>query len=374
MSSTPTLFKPIKVGKNTLHHRIALAPLTRMRADKNLVPTEPVVEYYKQRATKGGLLITEATAISPKAGGYIFTPGIFSKEQISAWKKVTDAVHSKGGFICLQIWALGRATTSKNLPEGHKQPVSASPIAIQGISTRGSPYEVPRALTVDEIKEIVQDFANAAQNAITAGFDYVEIHSANGYLLDQFINTSSNKRTDQYGGSIENRTRFSLEVVEAVAKAIGPERTAVRYSPWSQFQDMQDDTPVETWSYIVNQLQKNIPDLAYVHFTEPRADHRIDAPKDDQSNDTLDPFRNIWKGPFIRAGNYTYDYETAYTVAEQSPNTLIAFGRAYIANPDLVERVKNHWPFNKYNRSTFYTPGEKGYTDYPFFNEQTPKL
>ncbi|KAI9302485.1 hypothetical protein BJ944DRAFT_242317 [Cunninghamella echinulata] len=374
-STTPALFTPIKVGKHILKHRIALAPLTRLRADANLVPTESVVDYYQQRATEGGLLITEATAISETAGGYKFSPGIYSEDQIKSWKKVTDAAHAKGSVIFLQMWHLGRATNSSFLPEGHKQPVSASPIRIQGLSNRGVEHEVPRALTIDEIKSITQDFAKAAQNAIIAGFDGIEIHSANGYLLDQFINTSSNKRTDIYGGSIENRARFSLEVIEAVAKAIGPERTAVRFSPWSGFQDMQDDTPVQTWSYIVDYLQKHVPDLAYIHFTEPRVDHRIDAPVESNSNDSLDPFREIWKGTFIRAGNYTYDYNLAYEAAEKSPNTLIAFGRSFIANPDLVERIKNHWPVNKYDRSTFYTPGTKGYTDYPYYNESsTPKL
>ncbi|KAI8078687.1 uncharacterized protein BX664DRAFT_342485 [Halteromyces radiatus] len=370
-ATTTALFTPIKVGQHVLKHRVALAPLTRMRADDNGNPTEQVVEYYKQRATPGGLLITEATAISPYAGAYPHTPGIYTNEHIAAWKKVTDAVHEKEGIIYLQLWHLGRASFSFLLPD-NQTPVSASDISIEGTSPLGAPYQKPRPLEVEEIKSITQDFAQAAKNAIAAGFDGIEIHSANGYLLDQFINTSSNKRTDQYGGSIENRARFSLEVVDAVAKAIGDDKTAVRYSPWSGFQDMKDDTPVATWSYITEQLEKTHPDLAYLHFTEPRVTLFGDAPievKEGEKVDTLDPFRALWSGPFISAGNYTYDPKSVFERAETSPNNLVAVGRAFIANPDLVERLRNNWKLTPYNRATFYTPGPEGYTDYAFYNQ-----
>ncbi|CAO3577325.1 unnamed protein product [Absidia cylindrospora] len=367
-STAPALFTPIKIGQHVLTHRLALAPLTRFRSDANGVPTDVVPTYYQQRATEGGLLITEATAISPYAGGYPGTPGIHTQEQIEAWKKVTAAVHEKKGVIFMQIWHLGRASFSFALPD-NSTPVSASDVAIEGNSPLGAPHEKPRALTVDEIKSITQDYAQAAKNAIDAGFDGVEIHSANGYLLDQFINTSSNKREDNYGGSIENRTRFSLAVVDAVAKAIGDEKTAVRYSPWSGFQDMKDDTPVATWSHITQELEKNHPNLAYLHFTEPRINIMGDSPVDTQDKaDTLDPFRSIWSGPFISAGNYTYDPKSAYDRAETSPNNLVAVGRAFIANPDLVERFRNHWKLTPYDRSTFYSPGPVGYIDYPFYN------
>ncbi|KAI8331504.1 hypothetical protein BC941DRAFT_438562 [Chlamydoabsidia padenii] len=379
-STTPALFTPIKLGQNVLKHRIVLAPLTRFRSDKTGVPTDIVPEYYEQRATEGGLLITEATGISPGAGGYPGTPGIWSKEQIEGWKKTTAAVHKAGGVIFMQLWHLGRASISAFLPN-NQAPVGPSALAVEGNSPLGFPHEVPRALSVDEIKSITNEFAQAAKNAIEAGFDGVEVHSANGYLLDQFINSSSNKRTDNYGGSIENRTRFSLEVVDAIAKAIGAEKTAVRYSPWSGFQGMVDETPVETWSHITRELEKNLPNLAYIHFTEPRINlvgppeegESAEAEDDTEHADTLDHFRAIWSGPFISAGNYTYSAQSAYNRAEKSPNNLIAVGRAFIANPDLVERFRNHWKLTPYDRDTFYTPGPKGYIDYPYYSAADSK-
>ncbi|KAI8137294.1 hypothetical protein BJV82DRAFT_525495 [Fennellomyces sp. T-0311] len=366
MASTSALFEPIKVGNNQLEHRVVLAPLTRFRCDENHVPTDLVEEYYTQRTTKGGLLITEATFITPTAGAYPGAPGIYTESQIEAWKKVTASVHAKGGFIYLQLWHVGRATLSVFLPEGVK-PVSSSEIAIQGNNPfTGGDFEVPHALTIEEIAQIQQDYAQAAKNAIAAGFDGVEIHSANGYLLDQFINTSSNKRTDAYGGSIENRTRFTLETVKSVADAIGAERVGIRLSPWSEFQDMKDDTPYDTWGYIVDQLQENHPNLAYLHMIEPRDDFSRKTQKD--TVNTLDPFRAKWKGTFMSAGGYTTDPSLASQVADKTGN-LIAIGRAFIANPDIVHRLKNGLPLTKYNRDTFYTPGPVGYTDYPFAEE-----
>ncbi|KAI8078689.1 uncharacterized protein BX664DRAFT_380897 [Halteromyces radiatus] len=361
-----TLFSPIKIGQQVLKHRVVLAPLTRYRADDQGNPTDTVVEYYQQRATSGGLLIAEATWINPLAGGHPHTPGIYTNDQIQAWKKVTDAVHAKEGIIYLQLWHLGRTTFSAFLPD-KQPPVSASDIPVEGPSDIGLPYETPRALKVEEIKAITQGFAQAAKNAMIAGFDGVEIHGANGYLLDQFINTSSNKRTDQYGGSIENRARFPLEVVDAVAKAIGDDKTAIRFSPFSSYQGMKDDTPVATWGYITEQLEKTHPGLAYVHFVEPLIPDEV---KEGEKVDTLDSFRALWSGPFISAGNYTYDAKMAFDRAEQSPNSLVAVGRAFIANPDLVERFRNNWKLNPYDRDTFYTPGPVGYIDYPFYNEK----
>ncbi|CAO3620021.1 unnamed protein product [Cunninghamella blakesleeana] len=369
-TSTSALFTPLSIGLNHLNHRVVLSPLTRMRSDKQGAPTDLVAKYYEQRATEGGLLITEATGISPYAGNYPSAPSIYSEEQIKGWKKVTDAVHKKGGLISLQILHLGRASNSTLLPNQEK-PVSASAIAISGNDLSGQPHETPRALTVDEIHTIAQDYAKAAKNAIYAGFDFVEIHGANGFLIDQFINSSSNKRTDQYGGSIENRSRFALEVVDAVVDAIGEEKTAIRFSPWSEYQDMEDDTPIETWSYLTQQLQNNHPNLAYIHFIEHRINQFVEGAKIEDliGGDMLTPFRNIWKGPFIVAGNYSYDYNLAYKVTEKSSNTLVAFGKAFLSNPDLVYRIKNQLPLNKYDRSTFYLIGSpKGYTDYPFYN------
>ncbi|KAI8071558.1 12-oxo-phytodienoic acid-like protein [Gongronella butleri] len=360
---TPTLFTPLKHGSLALQHRIVMAPMTRNRATLEGVPTSMMVEYYKQRATPGGLLISEATGISATSGGYHNTPFIYSKEQIDGWKQVTNAVHANGGLIFAQLWHLGRTTYSYLLPD-NQQIVSASDIKIPGDNPFGGTYEAPRALTKEEIQAIVGDFASAAQNAIEAGFDGIEIHGANGYLVDQFINSSSNQRTDDYGGSKENRARFALEVVDAVSKAIGPEKTAIRLSPYGDFQGMDDEDRVGTFSHLTQQLQDQHPRLAYVHFMESRLDQNPD--------DKIDPFRAIWQGLIVSTGNYTYDYNVAYKEAEKAANekTVFGFARAYLANPDLVERVRNHLPLNDYDRSTFFAPlQEKGYTDYPFYEE-----
>lgn len=358
------LFSPMKLGKHELKHRIALVPLTRFRASELAVPTDLQAEYYEQRATDGGLLITEATFITHKAGSYPRAPGIYNQDQIDGWKKITEKVHAKGGVIFLQLWHIGRAAMSANIGE---QPVSASDIPIQGVNLLGLPQEKPRALSIPDIKEIVQQYRQAALNAIEAGFDGVEIHSANGYLLDQFLNTSSNNRTDIYGGSAENRCRFPLEVVDAVVDAVGADRTGIRFSPWSGFQDMEDAKPYETWGYITQSLQDKHSDLAYLDFIEPRADFQADSYNEKQA-DTLDPFRKIWKGPFISAGGYTYNTQAAFDVAEKTGN-IIGFGRLFISNPDLVERLRNGWPLNKYDRNTFYTNEATGYTDYPFYKK-----
>ncbi|SAL97314.1 hypothetical protein [Absidia glauca] len=357
-SKAAALFTPIKIGHHLLRHRVVMAPMTRFRSSQTGVPSDLVSQYYGERATSGGLLITEATAISPYAGGYPGTPGIHTTEHIEAWKNTTEAVHKVGGAIFMQLWHLGRTSFSAALPNGDST-VSASVIAIKGNSPMGVPYELPRALAVDEIKSISGDFAQAAKNAVSAGFDGVEIHSANGYLLDQFINTSSNKRTDQYGGSIENRTRFPLEVVDAVVQAVGADKTGIRFSPYSSYQDMGDDTPVDTWSHITRRLENKHPDLAYVHFVEPS---KQDATTKGAS---LDPFRKLWSGPFISAGNYTDDTQAAYDRAESSPNNLVAVGRSFLSNPDLVERYRNYWNLNPYKTDTFYSPGPVGYVDYP---------
>ncbi|KAI8337344.1 12-oxo-phytodienoic acid-like protein [Blakeslea trispora] len=342
------LFTPIKVGLSALKHRVVLAPLTRLRASMDNVPTDLALEYYSQRASEGGLLITEATLISPFAGGVPQAPGIFTEEQINGWKRITDEVHKKGAHMYLQLWHKGRVS-SRLLNPTHEQIVSASAIPVSGKNDQGLDYEVPRALKVEEIKSVVQDFRQASVRAIKAGFDGVEIHGANGYLVDQFINSGSNKRTDQYGGS----------VVDAVSDAIGAERTAIRFSPGGEYLGMQDDTVVETWSYLTSQLQKNHPNLAYLHFIESR----------DSREDSLTPYRRIWKGPFISAGGFSTDLPYAVDMAERTGN-LISFGRAFIANPDLPARIQHGWELNKYNRATFYGHTATGYTDYPFYHKQ----
>ncbi|KAL0082533.1 hypothetical protein J3Q64DRAFT_1864405 [Phycomyces blakesleeanus] len=366
------LFTPINVGNSPLSHRIVHCPLTRIRTNADRVPVPLMTEYHKQRISEGGLLIAEATIISEDAGAYRLTPGIYNDKQIEGWRNITTVVHDNGGFIYLQLWHAGRAGVSSLIP-GNKPPVSASAIPINDKNTIGEDSEVPHALEVEEISQIVKTYTQAAKNAICAGFDGVEIHSANGYLLDQFINSSSNVRTDQYGGSIENRARFTLEVVESVSKAIGQNRTGIRLSPWSGFQDVKDNTPYETWGYIVEQLQEKHPNLAYIHFVEPRDDY-VSGPnprkdrKEIMEKDSIEPFRKVWKGPLITAGGYTTNPKRAFETAEKLDNTLIGFGRTFIANPDLVLRLKNDWPLNKYDRSTFYGGDSTGYTDYPFYN------
>ncbi|KAG2227052.1 hypothetical protein INT45_006459 [Circinella minor] len=360
-----TLFEPIQVGNSQLQHRVVHAPLTRLRNTEDTnIPTDLVVEYYSQRATLGGLIIGEGSAISNKAGGYPRGPGLFTEDQLEGWRKVTQAVHEKGGINFSQMWHGGRAGSSLFIKD-NQLPIAPSPIPITSSKNFmvNEPYEVPHEASHDDIKNLVKQYVAAAKNAITAGFDGVEIHGANGYLIQQFIASSSNKRTDDYGGTIPNRSRFTLEVSEAVANAIGPERTGIRFSPWAGAElDAQDDTPYETYGYILEHLN---PKLAYVHFVEPRDDALREVP--DLVN-SLDPFRKIWQDrPFISAGGYSTQPELMAAVAENTGN-LIAVGRAYLANPDLVERLKYGWPLNKYEREFFYTTGTLGYTDYPFYS------
>ncbi|KZV76887.1 NADH:flavin oxidoreductase/NADH oxidase [Peniophora sp. CONT] len=366
--SPEKLFSPIKVGNAKLEHRVVLAPLTRRRADDVHVHTDLAIEYYKQRSsTPGTLLITEATFIAPQAGGYTTVPGVWNEAQVAAWKKIVDAVHANGSTIFLQLWALGRGADAEVLQkEGPYDVVSASDIPIPDRPDR----PVPRPLTVDEIKEYVQWYAQAAKNAVEgAGFDGVEIHSANGYLLDQFIQTNSNVRTDEYGGSIENRIRFPLEVVKAVTDAVSPARTAIRFSPWSPFQGMRLDDPIPTFTALIEQLVEHYPNLAYVHVVEPRISGNNDTP-DGGAEDSNDFIRKLWAPrPLMLAGGFKRD--TALKAASQDAdkqNVLVAFGRYFISNPDLPKRLKANVELTHYDRSTFYTSGPHGYTDYPFYD------
>ncbi|KAI8336573.1 hypothetical protein BC941DRAFT_494832 [Chlamydoabsidia padenii] len=369
ITTNKKLFQPIKVGTHLLQHRIVLAPLTRTRADEQGVPTTLISEYYSQRATPGGLLIAEATAISSQVVRPKFAPGVYNQAQLDGWKPVVDAVHSKQAVVFQQHWHTGRAFDGET-------PVSASAIPIPGVNpSTGKPYSTPHALTIPEIKTIIQEFAQAAINAIQVGFDGVEIHGANGYLIDQFNNTSSNQRTDIYGGTIENRARFALEIVDAVVAAIGAERTGIRFSPYYGFQGMYDDNPLATWTYLTQSLQANHPDLAFLHFIEPRTNIRSDDRVTANTTESLDSFRSIWKGPFISAGGYSFDPHVAFDVADQSSNNLVAFGRSFISNPDIVDRLRYGYPLHPYERKTFYTAGAAGYTDYPTFTqEKKPSL
>lgn len=358
VGTNKVILSPIKIGNVQLGHRVVLAPLTRLRSTVKGVPTDMQLEYYKQRASKGGLLLTECAGVSPNALGYPQVPGIFSQEQIDGWRNITDAVHEKGGYIFLQLWHSGR-TGKKHL--SGDQIVSASAIAATGKDILNEPFEMPRALEMSEIKSITKDFAQAALNSIQAGFDGVEIHAAFGFLLDQFINTSSNIRTDDYGGSMMNRCRFTLEVVEAVVHAIGAERTGIRVSPGGgTFHSATEDFPVETCTYLLSQLQHNYPNMTYVHFMQTRTQENIDQ-------DLAELYRSHWKGPIISSGfSLTTTTDDAELHVEKTGD-LVAFGRLFISNPDLPERICQGHPLIRSDFSTFYTHEAKGYTDYPSF-------
>ncbi|CCA71265.1 probable NADPH2 dehydrogenase chain OYE2 [Serendipita indica DSM 11827] len=365
--SSSKLFTPIRVGASNLSHRIVLAPLTRYRANRDHVHGDLAIKYYEQRASKPGtLLITEATFIAPEAGGYRNVPGIWNNDQVEAWKRVTTAVHDKQSYIYLQLWATGRQAMPSILKqEGGYPYVSSSDVAMKGRTP-------PRPLTKDEIKKYVGLFSKAAENALEAGFDGVEVHGANGYLIDQFIQDVCNKRTDEYGGSVENRTRFALEVTDAVTHAVGQERTGIRLSPWSTFGDMRERDPIPTFSYLVQQLYDRYPQLSYLHLIEPRVGGDSDARDDGKTDTTQDSnefARKIWKDrPLISAGGY--QPETAKQYVEKYDG-LVAFGRWYISNPDLPRRIELGADLNEYNRKTFYKPeSPEGYIDYPFLDSK----
>ncbi|KIX06270.1 uncharacterized protein Z518_04245 [Rhinocladiella mackenziei CBS 650.93] len=383
------LFQPLKLGALSLEHRVMMAPLTRMRGTKESdgvwVPGDLNVEYYSQRASKGGFQLTEACPISRLSCGYPGVPGVFTPNQIAGWKRVTDAIHGKGGFIFCQLWHVGRATVP-SLLDGHPC-VSSSNIPIKGKALDGSDFAAtpPKELTVEEIQELVQEFGEAAKRAMEAGFDGVEIHSANGYLLDQFLHDNVNIRTDSYGGSIENRCRFPLEVIKSVTSAIGADRVGIRLSPYNYFQDTRDSNPNVHWAYLCERLVE-LPEVhrpAYVHMVEPRFDEVLDeeaklaaladtssGARAKEGKPSLVPFRKILqKGgiKFIAAGNF--NSENAAPKVESDEADAIIFGRWFIANPDLPARLAEGLPLNHYDRSTFYgaDPPSKGYVDYPFF-------
>jgi N-ethylmaleimide reductase len=358
------LFTPLKLGAVELKHRIVMAPMTRMRsAQPGNVPHALNAEYYGQRASEGGLLITEATDITPQAQGYRGTPGLYSAEQIAGWRAVTEAVHAKGGFIFSQIWHVGRISHSSLQPNG-ALPVGPSPVRPAGdhtdVSGQAVPFETPRALEEKELAELVADFVTAARNAREAGFDGVEVHGANGYLLDQFLRNGSNKRTDRYGGSIENRARLLLEVVDAVIAAVGAQRVGVRLSPWNKFNDMSDSDGGVLWDYVASELDKR--NLAYLHVVEPRADFTTDLPLDENAPDAAAHFKSVFKGPLISAGGYVA--ETARAVVADTRADAVAFGRPFISNPDLPERVRTGAAMTWHERETFYGGDHRGYTDY----------
>lgn len=359
------LFTPLQIGKSQLQHRMVLAPLTRFRASDEHVPTPMMVEYYTQRASvPGTLLITEATFISPRGAGYPNVPGLWTSEQLAGWKKVTDAVHAKGSYIYVQLWALGRAANPKQLKEEFGLDViSSSDVPIDPAAS-----EKPRPLTEEEIHQFINDYKEAARKAVEeAGFDGVEIHGANGYLVDQFIQDTSNKRTDKWGGSVENRARFGLEVAKAVVSAVGPERTGIRLSPYSSFQGMRMDDPIPQFTYVVKGLKEL--KLAYLHLVE----SRISGNAEIESSDRLDFAIDAWEktSPILIAGGFQGP-SAKRLVDEEYPNEDIAavFGRYYISNPDLPFRIQKGIELQPYDRDTFYNAkSEKGYIDQAFSKE-----
>uniref|UniRef100_K3WAB6 NADH:flavin oxidoreductase/NADH oxidase N-terminal domain-containing protein n=1 Tax=Globisporangium ultimum (strain ATCC 200006 / CBS 805.95 / DAOM BR144) TaxID=431595 RepID=K3WAB6_GLOUD len=373
MSTSIKLFSPLTLGGKTnqvqLQHRVVMAPLTRLRSGEEGVPPPFAATYYSQRATEGGLLVTEGICISPTARGYFGTPGLFRDQQLQSWQHVTKAVHAKGGKIFAQLWHTGRVGHPLNQPNG-VLPVSSSATPLDGVKTSAvtregrKTYVTPRALEIDEIAGIVEDYRVAAVNAINSGFDGVELHAANGYLLEQFLCDGVNKRTDKYGGSIENRARFLFEALNAILTSVEPSRVGVRLSPFGTTFGCADSDPANVYSYVVKKL--NDFGLAYLHVVEPRGRHEA-GPLVPKSGVTAF-FRPLYRGVLITASGYSR--ESAMQAVDDGLADLVAFGRDFIGTPDLVHRLKLGAPLNAYDSSTFYLGGEAGYTDYPFLGEE----
>jgi N-ethylmaleimide reductase len=368
----PQLFSPLKVGPFELKHRLVMAPLTRMRAARpSLAPRPLNAEYYAQRTTQGGLIIAEASPVMATGFGNPGVPGIYSDEQVKGWREVVDAVHARGGVIFLQLWHVGRVSHS-SLQPGGALPVAPSAVAIsaefKAMTADGKvvAYETPRALETAEIPGIVAAFQQAARNAKAAGFDGVEVHGANGYLIEQFLQSRSNRRADQYGGGIENRVRFLMEVTQAVIEVWGADRVGVRLSPYGIANDSGEPDPMLLYTHAIQSL--NALGLAYLHFIEPRSSGAGRAEVNWQNvPSAMVLFRPIWKGVLITAGGFTGEAAEAAIAAGHAD--AIAFGRIFISNPDLPRRLQQGYPLTPYNRATFYGGEEKGYTDYPEHDE-----
>jgi N-ethylmaleimide reductase len=361
MSTATKLFEPAKLGLLTLPNRLVMAPLTRNRALPGLVPNPLAAEYYGQRAS-AGLLVSEATQVSQQGQGYQDTPGIYSKEQVAGWRKVTDRVHDRGGRIFLQLWHVGRIS-HVSLQENNQPPVAPSAIRAKGKTFVGGTFadvSEPRALSLQEIPGIIESFRKGAANAMAAGFDGVEVHGANGYLLEQFAKDGTNKRTDAYGGSIENRARLMLEVAKVVAAEAGPERTGIRISPVTPANDISDSNPQPLYDYIVDQLSAE--KLVYIHVVEGATGGPRDIAPFDYGS-----LRKRFAGAYIANNGYDFDLANKVLVADEAD--LIAFGKPFLANPDLVERLKRGAPLNAPDKATFYGGGAKGYTDYPVLGD-----
>ena len=353
------LFSPVSIGDLALANRMVMAPMTRNRANEKNAPHDLNVIYYRQRAT-AGLIITEASQVSSEGVGYPGTPGIYSDAQVAGWLKVTDAVHAEGGRIFIQLWYCGRISHPDLLPEG-QIPVAPSAIKPEGevMTYEGmKPYTTPRALETEEIVGIVAQYRHAAEMAKKAGFDGIEVHAANGYLIDQFLRDSTNKRTDQYGGSSENRMRILNDVLDAVTEIWPSNRVGVRLTPENSFNSMSDSNPLDHFSYFITQL--NTRNLAYLHVLEgdmmsktANIDYRV--------------LRNCFEGLYM--ANNGYDKERAEKSLGDGDSDLVAFGVPFLANPDLVYRFRNNLPLNDIDFDTFYGGAEHGYTDYPFYDD-----
>ena len=363
------LFSPLHAGDLALPNRVVMAPLTRSRAIEGNVPTPLAATYYRQRAD-AGLIISEATQVSPQGQGYPNTPGIHTEAQVAGWRAITAAVHAAGGRIVLQLWHVGRISHPLYQPEG------AAPVAPSAIAATGQlythegmkDYPVPRALETEEIAEVVAQYADGAAKAKAAGFDGVEVHAANGYLIDQFLRDCTNHRTDRYGGSVENRARFLEEVTAAVVDVWGAGRVGLRLSPTNPFNMDQDSDPAAIYGHAVERINRF--GLAYLHVVEPPMDgHPMSPPAGVERVSGL--LRRSFKGAFIANGGYTRD--SADQAIATGAADAISFGSHYISNPDLVERLRHNTPLAEMDRATLYGGGEKGYTDYPTFEQTLPR-
>lgn len=360
---TQTLFTPFTAGAIEAKNRLVMAPLTRNRADNDTGEVAQMhVDYYRQRAG-AGIIITEATQISPEGKGYFQTPGIHSEGQVAAWRKVTDAVHEEGGKIVLQLWHVGRISHT-SLQPGGGQPVAPSAIAagVKTFTTNGfEETSEPRALEASEMPRLVEDFAHAARMAKKAGFDGVEVHGANGYLLDQFLKTGSNKRDDAYGGPIQNRARLLFEVLDAVTEVWGADRVGLRLSPFSPANGIEDEDPQASNAYVVQELNRY--GLAYLHLVE----GATGGSRDLEDGQSIAELRRLFDGPYM--ANNGYDRQMAIEAVAKGEADLIAVGRPYIANPDLARRWELDAPLNEGDSDTYYGGGREGYTDYPMLEE-----
>jgi N-ethylmaleimide reductase len=371
-SKEEVLFTPLQIGAISLNHRVVMAPLTRSRSiQPNSIPGDLMADYYSQRASDGGLIIGEATNISLTSRGWLGSPGLYLDEHIEGWKKVVQGVHAKGGRMFAQLWHTGRA--SHVTMTGGATPVTASvnpaywENPAQVVSTpdgwiQPSPH---RALEVGEISGIIEDYRKAAQRAKDAGFDGVELHAGNGYLIDQFLQDGSNHRTDEYGGSYENRSRLLLEAVSAMASVWGGNRVAVRIGPGGTFNAMHDSNPEPLFAYVAEQL--NQFNLAYLHIIEPRVKGNI-VIHENQGPIASERLCKVFKGKIIAAGGFEPD--TAKEAIERGVLDAVAFGRHFISNPDLPKRIREGLPLAEYDRNTFYTFEAKGYNDYPAYSQQ----